>query len=318
MVVNVPTPEDFYTSGKELLNFAWDATATLLVELDNADFYGIEESDMAEVSTKYWAASKRTLTTALTVIQQAVELVIKGRIAEVSPYLLISDAPARWPSPYEAQPVDFERFRTIDAQDLVKVHDTFAPAQFEPKFIEKLRHLREIRNIVMHSVGKNVSVQVAEVVESALFMHKSLFPGERWFSVRREFLRGGPYAALGAAQYATNNACREANIVKRLLLPRQVETYLGVDKKQRAYFCPVCLDDADTDAEVLPVLAVLRPNNREAAEVYCPVCNDVCPIERAEHRQSGCEGNLVSAETGQCLVCAGWHHDGDDSSDSHA
>jgi hypothetical protein len=168
----------------------------------------------------------------------------------------------------------------------------------------------------MHSAGKNVSVQVAEVVDSALFMHKSLFPGERWFSVRREFLRGGPNAALGAAEYATNNACREANIVKRLLLPRQVETYLGVDKKQRAYFCPVCLDDASTEAEVLPFLAVLRPNSREAAEVYCPVCGDVRPIERVEHRKNGCDGNVVSADTGQCLVCGGWHHDGDDGLDS--
>lgn len=316
--MNVPTPEDFYTSGKELLNFAWDATATLLVELDNADFYGIEESDMEEVSIKYWAASKRTLTTALTVIQQAVELIIKGRIAEISPYLLISDAPARWPSPYGAQPVDFERFRTIDAQDLVKVHDTFAPTQFEPEFIEKLRHLRETRNVVMHSAGKNVSVQVAEVVDSALFMHKNLFPNERWFSVRREFLRGGPNAALGAAEYATNNACREASIVKKLLHPRQVKTYLGVDKKQRAYFCPVCLEDANTDAEVLQVLAVLRPNDPAATEVYCPVCDELHAVERMEHRRSGCDGSVVSTETGQCLVCGSWHDDGEDRSDSRS
>jgi hypothetical protein len=304
--VNLPTPEDFYTSGKELLNFAWDSTATLLIEVDQAEEY-VDESDLAEVSEQYWAASKRTLTTALTVIQQAVELVIKGRIAEVSPYLLISDGPSRWPSPYEGKPVDFERFRTIDAQDLLRVHDTFAPAHFDPEFVNNFRRLREIRNVVMHSAGKNVTVQVAEVVDSALFMHKTLFPHERWFPVRREFLRTAPSSALGAGEYATNNACWEASIVKKLLQPAQVRAYLGVEKKQRAYYCPACLDDANSEVGLNHKLAVLRPDSRDGCDLYCPVCDDIFHAERPARGADNCEATLYSSSAGRCLVCGRWH-----------
>ncbi|MFM0478481.1 hypothetical protein [Paraburkholderia strydomiana] len=314
MIANLPTPEDFYTSGKELLNFAWDSTATLLMDVDRAVEY-VHEDDLAEVSQQYWAASKRTLTTALTVIQQAVELVIKGRIAEVSPYLLISDGPSRWPSPYEGKPVDFDRFRTIDAQDLIRVHDTFAPEHLDANFVDKFRRLREIRNVVMHSAGKNVTVQVAEVVDSALFMHKSLFPLERWFPMRREFLRTAPSSALGAGEYATNNACWEASIVKKLLQPAQVRAYLGVEKKERAYYCPECLDDASSDIGLDYKLAVLRPDNRDGCDVYCPVCDNIYHAEKYEHRLKGCEATLYSGSSGRCLVCGRHHDDESDAED---
>ncbi|MEM5366460.1 hypothetical protein V4C53_10485 [Paraburkholderia azotifigens] len=306
MISNTPTPEDFYTSGKELLNFAWNSTAELLINFSQADFFGY---DGTEISESYWAAAKRTLTTALTVIQQAVELIIKGRIAEVSPYLLISDTPSRWPSPYEKKPVDFERFRTIDAQDLIKVHDTFASTAFDSSFVDKFQNLRSIRNIVTHSAGKNITVQVAEVVESALYMHKSLFPSECWFSVRREFLRNSPGAQMEADEFATNHACWEASIVKNMLKPVQVKDYLSVDKKQRSYFCPACLDDASTNDKFDFRLAVLQPKGAETTNIYCPVCNATHPVQRVNCKNHDCDGNVISPDSGRCLTCADWQSD---------
>lgn len=316
MVENVPSPEDFYVSGKELLNFAWDATASLLIEFDHADYYVLDESDMAEVSEKYWAAAKRTLTTALTVIQQAVELIIKGRIAEVSPYLLISDAPARWPSPYEGKPVNFERFRTIDAQDLIRVHDTFTPTPFGAGFVQKFQSLRDVRNVVMHSAGKNVTVQAAEVVDSALYMHKSLFPAERWFTVRREFLRSAPGSELGAAEFATNHVCLEATIVKKLLQPAEVLTYIGVDKKRRSYICPSCLHDANTDGGFDYKLAVLQSKGAEATDLYCPICDRTHLVRREACQDADCKGNVMSTDFGRCLSCGNWQ-DAEDDLDSN-
>ena len=300
MITILPTSADFYQSGKELFNFAWDATSNLLTEFDQADYYGIDKND---VSDKYWAASRRTLTTSLTIVQQGVELILKGKISEISPYLLLSDPPSRWPSPYEGMPIDFAKFRTVDAQDLIRIYDTFASTRLSAEFAERFHSLRERRNAIIHTVGSGVSVQVSEAIEALLYMHKALFPLENWATARREFLRNSPDSKLGSGEYATNRTCWEFSIVKELLEPAQILRFMGVDKKQRAYLCPVCLSDANTDAGFEFKLAVLRPKSRTATRVYCPVCDAEHEVIRQECEKDECPGNVISA--GSCLTCSG-------------
>ena len=298
MIANLPTAADLYQSGKELLDFAWDTTSNLLTEFDEADCYGY---DKEEISEKYWAAARRRLTTSLAVAQQGAEFILKGKIAAISPYLLIADAPTKWPSPYEGKPIDFSDFKTVDAQDLIRIYDTFSNQPLAPAFIEKFHSLRERRNAIMHSVSNKVTVHVSEVVESILFIHKALFPTESWPAVRREFLENSPDSELGSGEYAINRVCWETSIVKELLKPARVLELLGVDKKQRSYICPKCLDNANTDAGFEFKLAVLRPKSPTATRLYCPVCNEEHKVER-EHCDD-CPGNVKCAETGTCLTC---------------
>lgn len=298
MVVNTPTPADFFQSGKELFNFAWDATSNLLTELDQSDYYGY---DKAEVSDKYWSAARRTLTTSMTIVQQGVELILKGKIAEVSPYLLISDTPSRWPSPYEGKDIDFSNFRTVDAQDIIRILDTFSPTQTASEFSERFHSLRERRNALMHSVSGNISVSVIDVVDAILYMHRALFPNENWGTLRREFLENSPDSKLGSGEYATNRACWEMSLVRDLLEPAQVLRYLRVDKKVRAYLCPTCLSSANRDAGFEYKLAVLRPKSPTATQLYCPVCDQEHEVERKDCEQDGCPGNVMSEVT--CLTC---------------
>jgi hypothetical protein len=96
LISDIPTPKDFFDSGIELFDFAWDTVASLITNLSQAIQMGVEEKDVSE---EYWAASKRRLTSALAMTQQGVEFVLKGRIAEVSPFLLLAEGPSRWPSP---------------------------------------------------------------------------------------------------------------------------------------------------------------------------------------------------------------------------
>ena len=298
MIANLPTAADFYQSGKELLDFAWDTTSNLLTEFDEADYYGCNKD---EISEKYWAAARRRLTTSLAVAQQGAEFILKGKIAAISPYLLIADAPTRWPSPYEGTPIDFSDFKTVDAQDLIRIYDTFSNQPLAPPFVEKFHSLRERRNAIMHSVSNKVTVHVSEVVESILFIHKALFPTESWPAVRREFLENSPDSALGSGEYATNRVCWETSIVKELLKPAKVFELLGIDKKQRSYICPKCLENANTDAGFEFKLAVLRPKSSTATRIYCPVCNEEHEVER--EACDGCPGNVKCAETGTCLTC---------------
>ncbi|MFG1491717.1 hypothetical protein ABMA58_20875, partial [Oceanospirillum sp. HFRX-1_2] len=198
----------------------------LLINLDDALAWGLEDEDVC--SEQYWTLAHRQLTTSLAITQQGIEFLIKGRICEVSPYLLISDSPSKWPSPYENKPIDFSRFRTIDAQDLIKVHDTFASEAFDQGFVRKFNQLRESRNIIMHSISESLDVQVGEVIESLLYMHKTLFPQMVWAKVRKEALKLSPNTELGSLNWISNEVCRELSIIVKLLPPAKVSDYFKI------------------------------------------------------------------------------------------
>lgn len=68
-----------------------------------------------------------SLSSSLSLVQQAIEFFLKGAIVDTSPYLLIVDEPRNWPAGCSMQDIPFANFRTLDAQDLPRVHDTVAP-----------------------------------------------------------------------------------------------------------------------------------------------------------------------------------------------
>jgi len=74
LINDLPTPKDFFDSGIELFDFAWDTVANLVTNLSQA----IEMGGRGEGRHGgLLGASKRRLTTALTVTQQGVEFVLK-------------------------------------------------------------------------------------------------------------------------------------------------------------------------------------------------------------------------------------------------
>lgn len=304
MIANIPTPDDFYRTGKELLAFSWDIVANLLVALDEAEYYGIDASDVSE---EYWNLSQRQLTTALAIMQQGIEFLIKGRICEISPFLLISDSPSKWPSPYGHEPIEFSKFRTIDAQDLIKVHDTFSEQCFDTRFVSLFNELRDKRNTIMHSINKSLDVQFGEIIETLLYMHKALFPNESWASVRRESLQRSPNTELGSSDYISNEVCRELSIVINLLAPAKVKEYFKIDKKKRAYFCPECHYEANHDAgDFVHKLARLTSNSSKCTSLYCPVCNqehEVSRLDCSKDYDPDCQGNVFSDIYGICATC---------------
>ena len=131
MITNVPSSNDFKVEALELLALAWDMVASLLHDLHEMEYFiiaGESESDGPSVSVeakeRYWRAARRQLTTALSLTQQGAEFGIKANVANVSPFLLLTDPGLG----AKADEVDFNSLRTIDAQDLTKVHDaTVAP-----------------------------------------------------------------------------------------------------------------------------------------------------------------------------------------------
>jgi hypothetical protein len=296
----VPSSKDFFEAGIELFDFAWDTAAVLWTNLSEAKEWGI---DPDEVSEEYWAAAKRRLTTALVMTQQGVEFILKGKIAEISPYLLLAESPAKWPSPYDGDELDFAQFKTVDAQDLVRLHDTVQDTQLSAAFVDKFNTLRAKRNTISHSIDKKLQVHTSEVIETILSLHKALFPKENWAKVRATFINNSPNAMLNGGDYSKNIACHELEVVIEILTPAAVREFFLIDKKQRRYLCPKCLDDANKDVDFDYKLAVIRPKGASSTKLYCPICDAEHQVVREDCKDSDCPGNVLSSDWGICLTC---------------
>lgn len=302
MINNIPTFEEFESAAKSQFDFAWDIAISFLLTLENAEKYNeLEEDDKKH----YWKLARQRLLTSLIITQQGVELSIKGKIVAISPYLLISGSPSDWPKEKNEEGLEFSDFRTIDAQDLIKVHNTFAEINFERDFIDLFEKLRKQRNSAMHSVDRKLNVAAQDVIVTILELYSYLYPNEKFVKTRREFLNDSPDSHVYldydrvSAQIVT-----EFFKVFELITPSQVRKFFGFDKKSsRLYFCPKCIYEAKDYSDVEPKYAILNPNEPDSERLYCFVCDEEHIVERVECTFEECKGNAISMEYGVCCSC---------------
>jgi uncharacterized protein YbaR (Trm112 family) len=227
-----------------------------------------------------------------------VELCLKGKIAAISPYLLIADSPKKLPK--NKTKVYFSDFRTIDAQDLIITHDTFADEKLDPEFTNKFTEIRYKRNKIIHSVDKKLGIHVAQVVEYILYSFQNLFPKEHWITERMKLYSSSPQFIIGGLDFVQNRICLEVSTVIKLLTKDRVKTYFNIDKKGKPYYCPDCYHLADKTVDFEHKLGRIKIKN-ETSKLYCPVCNKDYDIKRM--LCNNCGKTFTDAE-GMCLFCS--------------
>lgn len=183
MILDIPTKEDFYTMADHIVNEAWGKIAELastLRELDDMNDYYKTSEHLLEASVKnldhYWAFSRPKLITAFNLIIQSIEFRLKGLIVEVSPYLLITNSARTLPKPDSDGNIHYADFHTLDSQDLIKIHNTFAPKALPVAFNNWFNGMRNLRNRFMHSIDKKADITPQMIFTSVIQAHKYLNP----------------------------------------------------------------------------------------------------------------------------------------------
>lgn len=308
MITNVPTSDDLNAEALELLNLAWDMVATLQYDLhEMRDFVAAGEDDESprrqeETDERFWRAARRHLTTALSLTQQAAEFGLKAKVAAVSPFLLLADPGLG----AKAEAVDFSTLRTVDAQDLPKVHDAITAPPMDVGFRQRFSDLRAMRNRVMHTVSADVPVAVRDTLEAILYVHSQLFPARKWPATREEMITTSPQALLADNLFEQRSvAYREIALATEVLSRAQVALYFDIDKRARRYKCPECLQQSDRDFPLYGHLSSLRESADGGHTVYCPICDATHAVMRQDC-EDGC-GCTVAAPDGTCLQC--WRDD---------
>jgi len=300
VIIDIPNENDFFESGLSMLNLAWTAVASFYIDLEYSELDELDEGDNAEQA--YWQAAQHPISVALALAQQGIELLLKGRIAKVSPFLLLTGGPRDWPAGCNEKNTPFADFRTIEAHELVRIHDTAAFERVSESFKVQFENLRRLRNLIFHGVDKRLKFTAEDVFRTVLEAIDCLYEPRSWIRIRRNYLENSPKSVVYSYPSVELILISEALHLIRILKPSETKKYLGFDKKRRRYICHSCALEC-SDAGIEPKIAILDPNTADSAKLYCFICDKHYPVLREKCKEPGCRGNVLDAEGGVCLTC---------------
>lgn len=315
MITDIPTSTDFHNAGINLLNLAWDSTVSLLIE--RRDLYDFSKT--SQVTELYWKAAQPVLSSSLSLVQQGVEFFLKGKIAKISPYLLIIGAPSSFPKNSNKQSVSFSDFRTIDAQDLIRVHDTFCETRLSDSFCQWYDELRRLRNKLMHTVDRAIVINDKDVLIHIMEACDYCIEPRLWVDVRSQYLMKSPDEYLfqdipmsddERIAYHLEQLQNEIMTVIEYLEPQHGKRFFGFQKKEKRYLCLHCLsvreseydfEFSDTQETLLHTAQIVDSGLSQLDVVHCIFCEGNYQIKREKCKDCGSE--VVDAHNGLCLSC---------------
>jgi len=299
VIVDIPDKEDFFQSGLSMLNLAWNAVASLYIDLEYSELDG--QGEEGHTTEAYWKAAQHPISIALALAQQGIELLLKGRIAEVSPFLLLT-GPRDWPSGCNDKDTPFADFRTIEAHELVRTHDSVVAVKLSDSFKSQFENIRRLRNTIFHGVDKRLRPTAEDVFRVVLEAVHCLYEPRSWIRLRRDYLERTPNSIAYSGPDSELILISEALHVIRILKPFETNRYFGFHKNRRRYICNTCALNC-SDPHLEPKIAVLDPNTPDSNTLYCFVCDKHYSVLREKCTNGGCPGNVIDAEDGVCLSC---------------
>jgi hypothetical protein len=251
MIVGVPNSQELHDTAVGWFNLAWDIVIREVEDFQEASelFDDMEEADgpekAQEAVDRYWNSARYKLNNAISLLQQALEISLKSRIAETSPYLLIADPPHQWPSSNKAGEIDFSDLRTLDAVHLCKIHNKVAKTQLPGQFTQLYDNIRKERNKIAHLHAGNAQAESSTIILVMLHAQKYLYPSTTWMEFRRSHLVAERTKAptYGDDEDFTNDKLnQEFEALKAELPPWALRDYFGFASRKRNLECFHCMD----------------------------------------------------------------------------
>jgi hypothetical protein len=293
MIINTPSPDEYRTYGISYLNLAWDSALTDLSQIEEF----VEEDD--DIFLEHSSDFHRKIGLAITLCHQAIEFFLKGRIAEVSPYLLVANSGKDWPSVKPDADLDFSDLLTVNSQDLPRIYNAVRSDSLTEEFVQRYNKLRKMRNSLMHSINRNTNVRPKDVLLFILQVSTDILGSHSWIDTRRSYLNDNLYSASKTGETKTDLAWEIARVME-IFSKGEVRRLLLDVGDRRQYQCPLCFY---SDAEIENRFAVLEPNTPASKSIHCLVCEESTTILRRDCDHDDCLGNVIFEEDELCLTC---------------
>ncbi|RVT71062.1 hypothetical protein EM858_23610 [Agrobacterium sp. CNPSo 2736] len=301
MITNVPTSVEFIERADSLLHLSYSIVSKL---------YDNQSSDWAshaddELLRDYWEKCAPSLANALALLQQAHELYLKGKIAEVSPYLLLARDPQQWPKGSISKDVSFSEFLTVGASELPRLHDMVCSPRLDDETKTFLNSFRERRNMFVHQ-GHAPTSSAAELFFAVLKTHKWAHPSIHWFDARDSHLSNDHLSTLFDTDHVMSNLHGEFSELMKELTPSAFKDVLGFNKKGRWYFCPHCklqMGDFSDSARATAQLGI----DKKTPTAKCLVCSKEIQVLRRKCRDPNCKSTVYAVASTEwdehCMEC---------------
>lgn len=300
MITDLPTSDDLNDSARALVNMAWETALEVFRLIERTQLEAWDND--GGFRKDYHASRQPALRHALVMVHQAQELGLKARIAAVSPYLLLVGEPRLWPSGAERRPTSFEEFRTLDAADLVRVHNTVCDTPLDANFSRLFEEGRRARNKIVHLGGHRIVSDARDILILILDTHAALFPGVRWAKARMDHEFYGSYALAGGDNISTG-LLNDFELLQKVIAPRYIRRHFEFDKRRRAFMCLTCSSD-QLDWEAGSRFAQLLEGSED--QLFCAVCANTQTVLRESCGVDGCRCDVLAGDNykwGTCLHC---------------
>ncbi len=285
MIIGVPDHDILKETAIGWMNLAWGTAIDEVRSFQDAEFLyeGIEQEHGADVArtaiAKYWRAKQLALNNAFSLLQQSLEIALKAKIAEVSPFLLIAGDPRSWPKPKDGSNVtDFSSFRTIDAVQLCGAVNAVSAAPLSKDFTEFYDRLRQSRNKIAHLNASAIIIEVKSLLIDILTAQRHLFPEVRWTTFRREYLRSTEQYddkdnLFGGDDYTPDVMTSEVKTALQALDSHHLKEFFFFDDSKDAYRCPHCLAGRNESDDEREFVQFAGPDSMQ-----CIVCLSSCSV----------------------------------------
>jgi hypothetical protein len=251
-----------------------------------------------------------------TLIAQSIEFYLKARIADFSPYILISHNYKKWTGKDQI----FSDMYMIEAQHLLNTLNTLVKEdeKLDDNFIRIYKEVKKERNSFIHSISRNESIDIkSEVKKSALnilMLYKYIDRDDwtKWSDSREDYLKKhSPYFGDQSPYDPHENVVSDIIILLNLLSPSESDEYLNFHPKNhgRNYFCQSCCVCDQTKREDT-FFSKIKEGDGEY--VQCCICGHIDHIKRAKCVNDDCKGDVISIKSKMCLTCLEWQNPSDD------
>lgn len=313
MIKNVPNPHELLVAGESQLNVAWDIIFNHVNEFEKwRDKEELCIDCVVKEEIDYWARLQNPIMTSLIVLFQGIEILLKYKISEISPYLLIETKQSKWKKT-DKNDIDFDSFATVDTTSILNLYNGIYETPLSEEFNRIFHRFKDIRNKSMH-LGAIVDLSHEEIVKCILLVHKELVGRYAWTKSRRRYLEG-------SAGLNLKRECKEGNIVNKInseilyclskLKSEDANCFFGCACDDVLVICVKCFDTMLFELD--DFFDVNAANNSFTAYITDAYGESVAECICCGHREffdntdkclnPNCSGGLISTSTDICLSC---------------
>ena len=263
--------------------------------------------------SEYLEFAQEDLQATLAIVQQSNELALKGRICEISPFLLILDSDL----PLSALPkdIDFADLRTMDAVDLPKAVNSLCAKPISGWYLQHYGKLRLLRNQYTHLGKANVNLNPRKMLVEMIDQYLALWPTRAWLKDRVDFISLSRRGFFDDKNWSPRQEVMyELPYDLEIIKPVQFKKLFGVSKSQLKYICHSCCDDwaiqrngpwpsesktAFFDGPKKAVHCLMCDSDFDAVPKSCPLGACSSKLAAPDNAEFGAGACFMCGETGE-------------------